>query len=100
MNNNAAALLSLVLLAAVAGCGNRDREQSINQTGFPGQVSAGGGSSGEVMNRTTHATEGGNARGTPGIPQGSEGNVGGTAMGGTTSGQSKPSAGAAPAASQ
>jgi hypothetical protein len=100
MDNLPAALLSLALLAAVAGCGNRDREQSINQTGFPGQITAGGGSSGEVMNRSAHATEGGSARGTPGIPQGSEGNVGGTAMGGTTSGQSRPAAGTAPAASQ
>ena len=88
------ALLSLALLTTVAGCGNRDREQAVNQTGFPGQITAGGGTSGEVMSRSAQATtEGGNARGTPGIPQGSEGNVGGTAMGGTTGGKPAPAAG-------
>jgi hypothetical protein len=101
MGYKPATLLSLVLLTAIAGCGNRDREQSINQTGFPGQITAGGSSSGEVMARSAGGTtEGGAARGTPGIPQGAEGNVGGAAMGGTTSGQSKPPAGAAPAARQ
>jgi transcription elongation factor len=85
----------LALLTIAAGCGSRNREQGVNQTGFPGQVTAGGGTSGEVMSRSARvATEGGNARGTPGIPQGSEGNVGGTAMGGTTGGKPAPAAGA------
>lgn len=95
MPNLPTALLSLALLTIAAGCGNRDREQGVNQTGFPGQITAGGGTSGEVMNRSARVTtEGGNARGTPGIPQGSEGNVGGTAMGGTTGVKPAPAAGA------
>ncbi|WP_298234937.1 hypothetical protein [uncultured Azohydromonas sp.] len=77
-------LVPAVLLAALlgAGCDRGPKvEDGVVQTRFPGQVSAGGGTSGEVI-----AQSGGKQAappaGTPGIPQGSEGNVGGAALGG------------------
>lgn len=110
-------LIALAVGACDQGNGESgERPQAIS----PGQVSAGGGTSGEVMARNgtlqpktdplgspvlvseqkTSASPspspapadgastagGGDEKqaGTPGIPEGSEGNVGGTAMGGTT----------------
>lgn len=80
-----ARLVPAVLLAALlaAGCDRGPKtEDGVVQTKFPGQVSAGGGTSGEVM-----AQAGGKQTappaGTPGIPQGAGGNVGGAALGGT-----------------
>ena len=77
-------LATLVLLAA--GC-ERNRAASvcgIEQTKFPGQVTAGGGTSGEILTRnakpTTDATYAG---GTPGIAGGAGGTTGGAALGGT-----------------
>ena len=54
------------------------------QTGYPGQMTAGGGSSGEVMARTARpATDATYAGGTPGIAGGAGGNTGGAETGGT-----------------
>lgn len=74
-----------VLLAA-AGCdrGYRDSTAGVRQTKFPGQVTAGGSTSGQVLARnakpTTDATYAG---GTPGIAGGSGGTTGGAATAGT-----------------
>jgi hypothetical protein len=57
---------------------------AIAKTEFPGQLTAGGGTSGEVMARAQASGANPSEAGTPGIPQGAEGNVGGTAPGGTT----------------
>lgn len=76
--------LSLIFLSALAACGRDDPTHNVNQTKFPGQVTAGGNTSGEVMARNTPATTSHPAAGTPGIPQGSGGTTGGTATAGTT----------------
>lgn len=76
--------MTLLLALTMAGC-NKDgpatADNGIKQTRFPGQLSAGGGTSGEIMAQAA----GGNAAkapsGTPGIPQGAGGNTGGAAMG-------------------
>lgn len=71
---------------ALAGCerGRHETVGGIVQTKFPGQVTAGGGTSGEVLARsakpTTDATYAG---GTPGIAGGSGGTTGGAATAGT-----------------
>lgn len=77
--------LVLPLLAALAplllhGCGQDEKgpQTGIVQTGFPGQLSAGGSTSGAVMAQSSGGKTGSNMpAGTPGIPKGSEGNVGG-----------------------
>ena len=78
--------LALLLALLLAACGEQRREDGVLQTKSPGNVSAGGRTSGEVMAANTPggAVQPGPA-GTPGIPRGAEGNTGGTAMGGTTS---------------
>lgn len=54
------------------------------QTKYPGQMTAGGGSSGEVMARTARPeTDASYAGGTPGIAGGAGGNTGGAETGGT-----------------
>jgi hypothetical protein len=75
--------LSLGFAVALASCGNEGAQVAtkVTQTRFPGEVSAGGGTSGEAMAQATQA--GSRQAGTPGIPQGAEGNAGGTQMGGT-----------------
>lgn len=75
-------------LAGISGCDKREATSSGSntgaaQTGFPGQVSAGGGTSGEVMGRAGPVREGAYAGGTPGIAGGSGGNTGGAATGGS-----------------
>lgn len=89
----AIAAAALVLLAA-AGCA-REGDIAQRQTNFPGMVSAGGGTSGQVMAANggpkTDATYAG---GTPGIAGGSGGNTSGAATGGTVTETGKgPSAG-------
>ncbi len=73
--------------ALLAGC-QRDRptaSHGIIQTGYPGQVTAGGGSSGAVMARTARPeTDATYAGGTPGIAGGSGGNTSGAETGGAT----------------
>jgi hypothetical protein len=91
MFKKAVALLALssALLGSITGCSNKPDASSdtgIRQTHFPGQVTAGGGTSGEVMERAKKVASSGAPSGTPGIPEGSEGNTSGAALGGTTSG--------------
>ncbi|MBQ5939421.1 hypothetical protein [Massilia sp. AB1] len=76
----------LAALVLTAGC-DRNRAAhvaGIEQTKFPGQVTAGGGTSGEILEKnkppTTDATYAG---GTPGIAGGSGGTTGGAATAGT-----------------
>jgi hypothetical protein len=89
------------LVLSAAGC-NRHGDNAMQETKFPGMVTAGGGTSGQVM--AAHAgskTDGTYAGGTPGIAGGSGGNTSGAATGGTvretgqgpTSGVSAPSTG-------
>lgn len=79
------ALAAMLLLAA--GC-NRNTAPASNgviQTKFPGEVTSGGGTSGEVIARTAKpVTDATYAGGTPGIAGGSGGNTSGAELGGTT----------------
>lgn len=80
---------SFLLIGAIVGCDERtDATTGARQTGFPGQITAGGGTSGEVMAQSTQKSDARYATGTPGIPQGSGGNTGGAATGGTVVQQS------------
>jgi hypothetical protein len=84
-----ASTLAFTLLAAsafLAGCdrGHTSAKEGVIQTKFPGQVTAGGGSSGQVLARSAKPeTNAAYAGGTPGIAGGSGGNTGGAALGGT-----------------
>ena len=84
-----ASTLALGLVAAclgLAGCdrGHTNPKDGIIQTKFPGQVTAGGLTSGQIMARSSKPeTNAAYAGGTPGIAGGSGGNTGGAAMGGT-----------------
>lgn len=75
------------LLLAAAGCdrgGERTTAAGVRETRFPGQVTANGGTSGQVLARTAKpATDATYAGGTPGIAGGSGGTTGGAATGGT-----------------
>lgn len=81
--------LSFALLGSITGCAGRhdasSSDPSVRQTHFPGEVTAGGGTSGEVMEHSKEIASSGAPSGTPGIPEGSGGNTGGAALGGTTS---------------
>jgi hypothetical protein len=75
------------LLVLAAGC-EGDRAGSsvagVRQTKFPGQVTSGGGTSGQVLARNAKpVTEGGYAGGTPGIAGGAGGTTGGAATAGS-----------------
>lgn len=74
------------VLLASSGC-NRDRADAatgVIQTKFPGQVTAGGGTSGQVIARSSKpVTDATYAGGTPGIAGGAGGTSGGTATPGT-----------------
>jgi hypothetical protein len=78
--------IGMSLLLGLAACDGSDPGPAAGQTKFPGQISAGGGTSGEVMARAGAMSNTPDPSGTPGIPQGSGGNTGGAAMGGTTGG--------------
>jgi hypothetical protein len=84
-----ASTLALGVLAAcmtLAGCdrGHANPKDGVIQTKFPGQVTAGGGTSGQVMARSSKPeTNAAYAGGTPGIAGGSGGNAAGAALGGT-----------------
>jgi len=96
------------LVVASVGC-SQHGDNAQRQTKFPGMVSAGGGTSGQVMTANggpkTDATYAG---GTPGIAGGSGGNTSGAGTGGTTtesgkgptSGVSDPGAAGAPGTTQ
>ncbi|WP_206732389.1 hypothetical protein [Janthinobacterium sp. 17J80-10] len=72
------------MLLGLPGCDRRQQPAvGATQTKFPGQVSSGGGSSGEVMGRVGPTKDGTYAGGTPGIAGGSGGNTGGAATGGS-----------------
>jgi hypothetical protein len=97
-------LPACTLLVLAAGC-EGDRAGSsvagVRQTKFPGQVTSGGGTSGQVLARNAKpVTEGSYQGGTPGIAGGSGGTTGGAATAGSVqeSGQG-PSQGTSPAAS-
>jgi hypothetical protein len=68
-----------VALLGLLGCDRAGEDRQSKQTGFPGQVSAGGGTSGEVMARAGGTTAMPAPSGTPGIPQGAGGTTGGAA---------------------
>jgi hypothetical protein len=84
-----ASTLALSILAAcitLAGCdrGHANPKDGVIQTKFPGQLTAGGGTSGQVMARSAKPeTNAAYAGGTPGIAGGAGGNNAGAAMGGT-----------------
>jgi hypothetical protein len=78
--------LSFILLATGAACGKTENASSstgIIQTRFPGQVTAGGGTSGDVLARLGEAVNATYSGGTPGIAGGAGGTTGGPATGGT-----------------
>lgn len=86
--------------AMLAGCdrGYTSATAGIEQTKFPGQVTAGGLTSGQIMARSAKPeTNAAYSGGTPGIAGGSGGNTAGAALGGTVAetGQG-PSQGATP----
>jgi hypothetical protein len=70
----------------IAGCSNGDGKAGLQQTGLAGHLTAGGSSSGAVINHTKEATRSTAPAGTPGIPQGAGGTTSGAALGGTTTG--------------
>lgn len=77
---------AVTLLLAMAGCHHdqTDAASGVRQTKFPGEVTAGGGTSGEVLaHNAKPVVEGTYSGGTPGIAGGSGGNTGGAATGGT-----------------
>lgn len=98
------------LVLAVAGCSERDKSEGdvagVRQTRAPGQVTSGGGTSGEVLARSQSVREGSYAGGTPYIAGGSGGTTGGAATAGTVQesgqgpshGTSAPGSGAAASA--
>ncbi|TFW32569.1 hypothetical protein [Massilia horti] len=77
-------IAAAALLLAAAGCQKHAESVSgVIQTKFPGQVSAGGGTSGQVLARNAKPTvEGTYAGGTPGIAGGAGGNTAGAATAG------------------
>ncbi len=75
------ALLAVTVACLIAGCTGDDRDTEVRQTEFPGQVSTGGRTSGELLDRRSRQGGSDGAEGTPGIPGGSGGNTGGTRMG-------------------
>ncbi|MFC5511885.1 hypothetical protein ACFPOU_12220 [Massilia jejuensis] len=84
-----ASTLALGVIAAcigLAGCdrGQSDPKDGVIQTKFPGQVTAGGMTGGQIMARSSKPeTNAAYSGGTPGLAGGSGGNTAGAAMGGT-----------------
>jgi hypothetical protein len=78
----AVVLLAVLLLAACDRGGTK--VDGVVQTKAPGHVAAGGKTSGEVIAASPQGEKPGTSgpAGTPGIPKGAEGNVGGAAPGG------------------
>lgn len=79
------AVCAAVLALLLSACGAHDgHSTTVRQTLFPGQITAGGGTSGEVLARNSHPkTAGETTGGTPFHAGGAEGNPGGTATAGT-----------------
>ncbi len=92
--------LAACMLISMSACSDRNENNSgATQTGFPGQVTAGGGTSGDVMGRVGQTKDGSYAGGTPGIAGGSGGNTGGAATGGSVQESGRgPSEGVSPVA--
>jgi hypothetical protein len=76
---------ALALLVAAGGCNRNGLGTSgVIQTKFPGQVTAGGGTSGQILAQNAKpVTDATYAGGHPGMAGGAGGNTGGAAMGGT-----------------
>ena len=87
-------------VACMASACNRDRADDSRQTKFPGMVTAGGATSGEVMAAAKKATDASYAGGTPGTAGGMEGNTGGAKMGGTVAESGHAPTGTAPPAAK
>jgi hypothetical protein len=78
-------LVLIVAAAALAGCSRHETaaDAGMRKTSFPGMVTAGGGTSGEVLARNAKpVTDGSYAGGTPFIAGGAGGTTGGTATAG------------------
>jgi hypothetical protein len=73
---------ALVGALALAACQRAADEPQ--PTRFPGQISAGGGTSGSVMAAAKPMDKAMREAGTPGIPQGAGGNTAGAKLGGST----------------
>jgi hypothetical protein len=89
MKTHTASIVGGVALMAIvlAGCdrGQAPAANGVIQTKYPGQVSAGGLTSGQLMARTARPeTDATYAGGTPGIAGGSGGNTSGAEIGGAT----------------
>jgi len=79
------ALAAMLLLAAGCNRNTAPASDGVIQTKFPGQVTSGGGTSGEVIARAAKpVTDATYAGGTPGIAGGAGGNTSGAETGGTT----------------
>jgi hypothetical protein len=103
MNNVSRSALLLGVAVLASACSRGDTAYTPRKTNFPGMVTAGGGTSGEVMARSTKpATDGSYAGGTPYHAGGVEGNTGGAATGGSVaeSGHGPSGSTAPPAAKQ
>ena len=77
-------MVAVAVLLGAAGCKQHGDNAQV-KTKFPGMVTAGGGTSGQVM--AAHGgpkTDAGYAGGTPGIAGGSGGNTSGAGTGGST----------------
>ncbi|KQQ96970.1 hypothetical protein [Massilia sp. Leaf139] len=86
MKASTLALGLLAACAALAGCdrGHTNPKDGVIQTKFPGQVTAGGLTSGQIMAKSAKPeTNAAYAGGTPGIAGGAGGTTGGAALGGT-----------------
>lgn len=71
------------VLASACSRNEQAADAGVRKTNFPGQVTAGGSTSGEVIARTAKpVVDGSYAGGTPGIAGGAGGNTGGAATGG------------------
>ena len=78
-------LLAAALLLSACSRNTAPASDGVIQTKFPGQVTAGGGTSGEIIARTARpVTDAVYAGGTPGIAGGAGGNTSGAAIGGST----------------
>ena len=79
------AMCAAVVAFWLGACSERNAgSPTARQTKFPGQVSAGGGTSGEILARNSRpATAGDTTGGTPFIAGGAGGTTGGTATTGT-----------------
>ena len=75
------AILLIVSAVLASGC-SRENEYGQRQTKMPGMVTAGGGTSGEVIASHKKATDGSYAGGTPYHAGGAGGTAGGTATAG------------------